>query len=270
MGVAPFGVLQRMLECEKRIPDPGASGTIVVDRDMGICALTTTGAEARTLPAPADIGIRLSLCLEVDGGDCTLTVTGGYDEAGSTTMVFNDTGDSVNLISVAEGLRTYVWRVMSYDGVTGPTQTMGSLTLAGALSVGTTSTLTGAVTAASSVKSTSPTAGIGYGTGAGGTVTQATSKTTGVTLSKVVGQITMNNAALAAAAEATFTVTNTAVAATDVVVACHGSAGTSGAYLVGVSNITAGTFDITVSNVSGGSLSEAIVINFAVIKGVSA
>lgn len=116
----------------------------------------------------------------------------------------------------------------------------------------------------------SPTAGLGYGLGAGGTVTQATDKTTGVTLSKVVGQITMNGAALAAAAEAKFTVTNTAVAAVDVVLAIHGSAGTSGAYLVNACNIAAGAFDIVVSNASAGSLSEAIVINFVVIKGASA
>jgi 1-aminocyclopropane-1-carboxylate deaminase/D-cysteine desulfhydrase-like pyridoxal-dependent ACC family enzyme len=110
---------------------------------------------------------------------------------------------------------------------------------------------------------------IGYQSGkaAGGTVTQATSKSTGVTLSKITGKITMNNAALAAAAEVTFTVTNTLVAADDVVVVCHGSAGTSGGYTVGASNITAGAFDITVGNHTAGSLSEAIVLNFVVIKG---
>jgi len=129
-------------------------------------------------------------------------------------------------------------------------------------------TNTGTQTSSSSIKSTSATAGMGYGTGAGGAVTQATNKTTGVTLNKICGAITMNNAALAAGAEATFTVTNSAVAATDVVVVCHGSAGTSGAYLVGASNITAGAFDITVSNVSAGSLSEAIVLNYAVVKAV--
>lgn len=112
--------------------------------------------------------------------------------------------------------------------------------------------------------------GIGYRTGAGGTVTQATNKTTGVTLSRPSGQITMNGAALAAGAEATFTVTNTVVEAPDVIIVNHGSAGTSGAYLVGVGAVAAGSFDIVVSNVSGGSLSEAIVLNFAVIKGASA
>ena len=55
----------------------------------------------------------------------------------------------------------------------------------------------------------------------------------------------------------------------DVVVACHGSAGTAGAYIVSANSIAAGSFKITVSNVSGGSLSEAIVINFVALKGAS-
>ena len=103
----------------------------------------------------------------------------------------------------------------------------------------------------------------------GGTVTQATNKSTGVTLNTESGQITMNNAALAAAAEVSFTVTNSKIAATDVVVACHGSAGTAGAYIVSANGIAAGSFKITVSNVSGGSLSEAIVINYVALKGAS-
>ena len=103
----------------------------------------------------------------------------------------------------------------------------------------------------------------------GGTVTQATNKSTGVTLNTESGQITMNNAALADAAEVSFTVTNSKVAATDVVVACHGSAGTAGAYIVSANAIAAGSFAITVSNVSGGALSEAIVINYVALKGAS-
>ena len=103
----------------------------------------------------------------------------------------------------------------------------------------------------------------------GGTVPQATNKGTAVTLNAESGQITMNNAALGAANEATFAVNNDKIAATDVVVACHGSGGTAGSYLVGVSEIAAGSFKITITNVSGGSLSEAIVINFVALKGAS-
>jgi hypothetical protein len=114
-------------------------------------------------------------------------------------------------------------------------------------------------------------AGVGYKTGksVGGTVTQATSKSTGVTINKLSGAITMNNAALAAAAEVGFTVTNSKVAATDVVVVNIASGATAASYTCTVDAVAAGSFKITVGNHSAGSLSEAIVINFVVIKGTS-
>lgn len=114
------------------------------------------------------------------------------------------------------------------------------------------------------------TTGIGYSTGAGGAVTQATDKTTGVTLNTITGTITTNNAALAAAAEATFTVTNSAVAIGDVVILSIQSGGTSGEYLAHVTTVAAGSFDITLANMSASSASDAVLINFAVIKAVSA
>lgn len=115
----------------------------------------------------------------------------------------------------------------------------------------------------------SGTAGIGYATGAGGTVTQATSKTTGVTLNRICGQITMNGAALAAGVEVAFTLTNSTIAAADVIIINVQSVGTAAAYLVGVGAVSAGSCSITVSNASAGSLSQAIVLNFIVIKSVS-
>lgn len=127
------------------------------------------------------------------------------------------------------------------------------------------------IRATGAVTTSSPTAGIGYAAGAGGAVTQITSKATGVTLNKTTGAITLNNAALAAGAEATFTVADTSVLAGDIPVAIHASAGTSGAYGVFCSNIVAATsFDITVSNLSAGSLSEAIVIQFGILRGAIA
>ncbi len=111
---------------------------------------------------------------------------------------------------------------------------------------------------------------IGYVSGTGGAVTQATNKSTGVTLNKVCGAITMNGAALADAAIVNFTVTNSVVAATDVVIVNHTSAGTAGAYTVDANAVAAGSFAISVRNVSGGSLSQAIVLSFAVIKGAIA
>lgn len=110
--------------------------------------------------------------------------------------------------------------------------------------------------------------GVGYSTGDGGTVTQATSKSTGVTLNTLSGQITMNNASLAADAEVTFTVTNDKVTASDVVIVNHQSVGNEN-YIPFVSRVSAGAFNITVSN-AGGTAGEAIVLNFVVIKGATA
>ena len=109
---------------------------------------------------------------------------------------------------------------------------------------------------------------VGYSTGTGGTVTQATNKATGVTLNKRCGQITLNNASLAAATEVSFTLTNSVIAATDVVMICIGSGATAGAYTVQCDAVAAGSCRISVGNMSSGSLSEAIVLNFVVIKSV--
>ncbi len=109
----------------------------------------------------------------------------------------------------------------------------------------------------------------GYITGEGGTVAQATSKATAVTLNKKCGQITMNAAALAAATTVTFALTNSTIAATDLLVLNHDSGGTAGSYLLNA-QCGAGSVSINVRNVTAGSLSEAIVIGFAVIKAVIA
>ena len=113
------------------------------------------------------------------------------------------------------------------------------------------------------------TAGNLVGPTGGGTVTQSTNKSTAVTLNAESGQITLNNAALAAAAEVTFQVNNDKISATDVVVVNHASGGTAGSYLVQANSLAAGSFKITVANVSAGSLSEAIVLNFVALKGAS-
>jgi len=112
-------------------------------------------------------------------------------------------------------------------------------------------------------------AGLGYGTGSGGTVTQATSKATGVTLNKPTGQITMNAAALASTTIVSFVLTNTVVAATDLILINHVSGGTGGAYTIN-GGCAAGGVTINVRNNTAGSLSEALVLSFAIIKGATA
>jgi len=108
--------------------------------------------------------------------------------------------------------------------------------------------------------------GIGYSSGAGGTVTQATSRTTGVTINKLSGSITLVSAA-GTSSYTTFTVTNSTVAATDVIIVNQKS-GTD-KYEAFVTNVSAGSFNITFSDTSG-TTTEQPVFNFAVIKAVAA
>jgi hypothetical protein len=106
----------------------------------------------------------------------------------------------------------------------------------------------------------------GYTAAAQGTVTQATSKSTGVTLNKSAGQITMNNAALAGATAVSFTLTNSLISTNDLLILNVGSGGTAVAYTVYTSSISAGSAVITLRNMTAAtSLSEAVVINFALI-----
>ena len=106
---------------------------------------------------------------------------------------------------------------------------------------------------------------IGYAASAQGTVTQATSKSTAVTLDKSMGRITMNNASLASVTNVTFTLNNSFISANDVLILNVGAGATAGAYNCWVSGLSAGSASLTLRNISGGSLSEAVVINFALI-----
>lgn len=115
-------------------------------------------------------------------------------------------------------------------------------------------------------------AGLGYGTGSGGTVTQATSKSTAVTLNKPTGAITMNAAALAAGASVSFTVNNTLVSGGSDLVAITPAfiSVNPSNYRIEVAYTGSGLFNVRVTNISAGSLSEAVIFNFAIIKGATA
>jgi len=110
---------------------------------------------------------------------------------------------------------------------------------------------------------------LGYTASAQGTVTQATDKSTGVTLNKSAGRITMNNAALASNTAVSFTLTNSLISANDAIIVNVSGGGTAGAYTTYISSMTTGSAVITLRNMTGGSLSEAVIINFATIHGAS-
>jgi len=112
------------------------------------------------------------------------------------------------------------------------------------------------------------TTGLGFYTGAGGTVPAGATKATAFTLSKMCGQITTAADALGAATIVSATWTNSLIAATDVVIINHKSGGTIGAYTF---NVACGspTSTLYIRNNTAGSLSEALVLSFVVIKGVT-
>jgi sugar lactone lactonase YvrE len=110
---------------------------------------------------------------------------------------------------------------------------------------------------------------MGYTTGSGGTVTQATDKSTAVTLNKPVGRITMNNAALNAGVAVRFLIVNSLVTNADsIVMSIVDGSCTDSAYNFWTAT-TGGGFYVNIKNISGGSLSEAIQLNFAVVRGIT-
>jgi hypothetical protein len=111
---------------------------------------------------------------------------------------------------------------------------------------------------------------LGYSAAAQGTVTQATSKSTGVTLNKSAGRITMNGAELAAGAAASFTLTNSLISVNDTIIVNISGGATAAAYTTYISSMAAGSAVITLRNLtSATALSEAVIINFAIIHGAT-
>jgi len=106
---------------------------------------------------------------------------------------------------------------------------------------------------------------LGYTAAAQGAVTQATDKTTAVTLNKSAGRITMNAASLAATTNVSFTLNNSFISANDILILTISGGATVAAYNLWVNSLGAGTASITLRNTSASPLAEAIVINFALI-----
>jgi hypothetical protein len=111
---------------------------------------------------------------------------------------------------------------------------------------------------------------IGIGPAGFGTVTQGTSKSTTVVVNAKAGVVTMHNASLASNTAIQFTMTNSAISGTDVVSVNQGTGGTAGSYQAHCVSVGAGTAIFRVVNTSGGSLSEAVTLNFVVIDTTAA
>lgn len=249
-------------------------------------SLTTTGSivltkpESDTMTQVQITGTYTSVSFVVEGSidgtnydalvsismDAGTVVSGTVSPSNSTTRLWRVPSEGIMKVrvrttAVGSGSADFYLQSSAYLGLPF-TATAGSGGAASSFA---------SLTSAAGITTSGPTgAGLGYATGAGGTVAQGTDRTTTVVLSKLSGQITTQATSLAAGAEVSFTVTNTTVAATDVVVLniTPGGTGTPFAY---VSTVGSGSFQITLTNLHGTTAdTSADVINFAVIKAVAA
>lgn len=259
----------------------GASGTVTA------AAGTLTGA---TLASGVTASSLTSFGTITSGGLGTGAVIGGAtmtlgSDASYDVYYRNSSGVLTRLAAGTDGqfLTTHntssapTWTTAAGSGTVTSVSVTTANGVSGSVATATTTpaiTLTlGAITPSSvaatgTITSSSSSAGIGYAAGSGGTVTQNTNKGTGVTINTITGQITTNNAALAANTGIVFTVTNSSVSSKDVIIYAVSSGGTANTYNVTTDAISNGvSFNIRLLNASSTSRSDAVVINYAIIKG---
>lgn len=265
----------------------------IATADAWVAAMSTFATQVNS-----DLNLILNLSGLLATSTTSLLIgTGSKSLTVETSKAFLPT-QSVRLYSTASPANYMLGTVTSYDAgtgalVVGVTSVGGSGTLAAwtvvlaasgewlgnatsatsATSATTATNQSGGTVSATSVSSSgaitssSPTAGIGYAAGAGGGVTQLTSKSTGVTLNKKCGYVVTHSEALAANAVAAFVFTNSGITSGSTIV-MNAQSGAAGAYHLSTYNIAAGQCVIAIRNLTAGSLSENIRINFAIINTV--
>lgn len=279
--------------------DPSGVATAIFDAQQGSIVLDTTGGPPRLKTSPLGDNSGYS---EVR----TIQYT-AYSPVTTASLTFNTLGNDEELYLTPAGTIAALTITFPTDAQSRIGQQIGfvstqivtalTLTLPGSVAINGVAPTSLAVNArytftkvaantwlsssnnspvqtSSSILSTSPTAGVGYGTGAGSaTVVQATNRTTGVAITTVSGSITTNNASLAAEAAATFVVTATGlIGVNDVVIVNQRSGSNGGNTDLEIVAVAANQFSIAVinNNASGGTAETgAIIINYIILRGVA-
>lgn len=266
LAVTGASTLTGAVSCGGTLGAAGAttlSSTLAVTGASTLTGAVTTGAAI--VPAVNDNGalgdathgfsdlfMASGAVVNINNGNWVATHTAGILTVGTGDLRVTTAGTNAASAVTVGGTQT-----LTNKTLTSPTFTAPVLGVA----TGTSLAVTGLLT------SSSPTAGIGYATGAGGTVTQGTNRTTGVTLNTASGNIVLVSAA-GQSAKQSFTVTNSAVAAGDTII-LNQKSGTDKYDTLCVTAVAAGSFQITFAN-SSGTTTEQPVFNFNVIKGVAA
>ena len=242
----------------------GWTGTLATTRGgTGLSSFTANGV----VYASSTSALATGSALTFDGSKLTvsssaeilkLVSSGDFTTTGTGYLRFYDSGG-------AKGYLGYGGTAGQMDLVSGTSMNLYLNGRNGTLILATSNLERAKIDSSGNLLVTGP-GGLGYGTGSGGAVTQATSRTTGVTLNKTNGAITLVSAAGTATWQ-TFTVTNSTVATTDTIIVNQKSG--ADLYQIFVTNVAAGSFKITFAT-TGGTTTEQPVFNFAVIKAVTA
>jgi len=188
----------------------------------------------------------------------------------------NITGGTIGGVSFAGGSFTGI-ALISATTVTGTTTNGGNLRLSGN-TLSSTDTNGNVLLTPNGTGQVLATKALGYGgAGTGGAVTQLTSRTTGVTLDKLTGEITLVAGTLSNHGADEFTLTNSTIGANDVVIVNIKSglqAGSRKYYQVQVVAVAAGSCVIALANTHNGTTppsgTDTPVLQFSVIKGAIA
>lgn len=116
--MSSHNVLHEIHHAPSMVTDPGDTKVINVDRwSAYIPLISGVAGSTRTLAQPNAVGKRCFLCFDTDGGgDITVSVTGGYNQSGDTSLKFEDAGDFASLESVKVGT-TYRWHLAYSSGL---------------------------------------------------------------------------------------------------------------------------------------------------------